>query len=131
MIDCHAHLAGEDFDADRDAVRRRALAAGVEAVLVVGEDAADNTRELRVVAEAPAAGARLLPCLGFHPDRFADDRPLPTRAELDAAVAQFRAHTGEIGAIGEVGLDAARAIPGLSRTGPRSPGSSNCANMRT
>ena len=88
MIDCHAHLAGEDFDANRDAVRRLALAAGVEAVLVVGEDAADNTRVLRVVAEAPAAGARLLPCLGFHPDRFADGRPLPTRAELDAAVTQ-------------------------------------------
>ena len=75
MIDCHAHLAGEDFDSDRDAVRQRARAVGVEAVLVVGEDPADNARVLRVLSEdrVPSRGARLLPCLGFHPDRFADD----------------------------------------------------------
>lgn len=105
MIDCHAHLASEDFDADRDAVRLRAAEAGVSAVLVVGEDGDDNERVLRVAAEAPAAGARMLPCLGFHPDRFADDRPLPARAELDRAIGQIRAHAGEIAAIGEVGLD--------------------------
>jgi TatD DNase family protein len=105
MIDCHAHLAAEDFDADRDAVRRRAVAAGVSAVLVVGEDAEDNARVLRVIAGAPPEGASLLPCLGLHPDRFADDRPLPTRAELDQAIAQIRAHAREIAAIGEVGLD--------------------------
>jgi len=105
MIDCHAHLAGEDFDADRDAVRCRAAAAGVSAVLVVGEDAQDNVRVLRVITQAPPEGARMLPCLGFHPDRFADDRPLPTRAETDAAMGQIRAHAGEIAAIGEVGLD--------------------------
>jgi TatD DNase family protein len=105
MIDCHAHLAGEDFDADRDAVRRRAAAAGVSAVLVVGEDFEDNARVLRVTAGALAGGARLLPCLGFHPDRFADDRPLPARAKLDAAIAQIRRHAGGLAAIGEVGLD--------------------------
>jgi TatD DNase family protein len=105
MIDCHAHLAGEDFDGDRDAVRRRSAAAGVSDVLVVGEDAEDNDRVLRVVAAAPGGGARMLPCLGFHPDRFADDRPPPTRDEMDAAIGQIRAHAGEIAAIGEVGLD--------------------------
>jgi TatD DNase family protein len=105
MIDCHAHLAAEDFDADRDAVRGRAAAAGVSAVLVVGEDAADNARVLRVIAEAPALGARMLPCLGFHPDRFADERTLPNRAELDAAIGQIRRHAAELAAIGEVGLD--------------------------
>ena len=46
MIDCHAHLAAQDFDVDRDAVRRRAAEAGVRAVLVVGEDAEDNARVL-------------------------------------------------------------------------------------
>ena len=34
-------------------------------------------------------GARapvLLPCFGLHPDRFADDRPLPTPAAVDATL---------------------------------------------
>jgi TatD DNase family protein len=105
MIDCHAHLASMEFDADRDAVRLRAAAAGVAAVLVVGEDTADNARVLRVITDAPAAGTRMLPCLGLHPDRFADDRPLPGRPEIDAVIAQIRAKAGQLAAIGEVGLD--------------------------
>ena len=105
MIDCHTHLAGTEFDADRDAVRRRAAAAGVSAVLVVGEDAEDNARVLRVLAEAGTDGARLLPCLGLHPDRFADDRSLPAHEEVDAVIHQIRAHAAEVAAIGEVGLD--------------------------
>jgi len=109
MIDCHAHLAAEDFDADRGPVRERARAAGVEVVLVVGEDPADNDRVLRVIAEDKEAQnglqARLLPCLGFHPDRFADDRPIPAREAMDAAIAQIRDHWNELAAIGEVGLD--------------------------
>jgi TatD DNase family protein len=105
MIDCHAHLASAEFDRDRAAVRRRAAAAGVVAVLVVGEDAEDNARVLRVVAESGVHGSVLVPCLGFHPDRFADDRPLPTCEDMDAAVAQIRAHASSLAAIGEVGLD--------------------------
>lgn len=109
MIDCHAHLAGEDFDADRGLVRERALVAGVDSVLVVGEDPDDNDRVLRVIADGADAavgkGLRLLPCLGFHPDLFADDRPTPTRKAMDTAIAQIRGHENDIAAIGEVGLD--------------------------
>jgi len=109
MIDCHAHLAGEDFDSDRGPVCERARAAGVEAVLVVGEDAADNDRVLRVISEEAESEhgrmPQLLPCLGFHPDRFADDRRMPSREEMGAAVVQIQAHAGRIAAIGEVGLD--------------------------
>jgi TatD DNase family protein len=109
MIDCHAHLAGEDFDADRDAVRERAEVAGVHAVLVVGEDPDDNARVLRVIAQGDESGCevmtRLLPCPGFQPDRFADDRPMPTREDMDTAIAQIRKHRNDIAAIGEVGLD--------------------------
>jgi TatD DNase family protein len=105
MIDCHAHLAGEDFDADRDAVRQRAAAVGVSTVLVVGEDLRDNERVLHVIAADSRGGARMLPCLGFHPDRFADDRPLPSRADIDLIIQQIRGQADEIAAIGEVGLD--------------------------
>jgi len=105
MIDCHAHLADGSFDDDRSQVRARAAAAGVTAVLVVGEDPEDNNRVLKVTGESPPEGCHLLPCLGFHPDRFADDRPLPNRSEIDRAIAQIRDHAHELTAIGEVGLD--------------------------
>jgi len=105
MFDCHAHLADESFDDDRLQVQERAVTAGVRAVLVVGEDPEDNRRVLRIIGETAAAGCTLLPCLGFHPDRFSDDRPLPARSEIEVAIAQIRAHAGELAAIGEVGLD--------------------------
>jgi len=105
MIDCHAHLAAREFDGDRDAVRRRAMAAGVRVVLVVGEDAEDNRRVETVVRAASPEGARLLPCFGLHPDRFADDREPPDRDAVDGVTAMIRANASRLAAIGEVGLD--------------------------
>ena len=105
MIDCHAHLADGSFDDDRSQVRDRAAAVGVSAVLVVGEDPEDNRRVLKVIGESPAEGCLLLPCLGFHPDRFSDDRPIPDRSEIDTAITQIRDHADGLAAIGEVGLD--------------------------
>ncbi|MCC6557051.1 MAG: TatD family hydrolase [Polyangiaceae bacterium] len=108
LIDCHAHLALPVFDADRDNDRARARAAGVAAVLVVGEDLADDRLVAAVTTRAAAtgaAGAALLPCFGLHPDRFAEDRPAPDRAELDATKALIRAAAGSLAAVGEVGLD--------------------------
>ena len=36
FVDSHAHIDGEEFDADRDEVVERARAAGVRAILNVG-----------------------------------------------------------------------------------------------
>lgn len=105
LVDCHAHLGSARFDADRDEVRRRAREAGVAAILVVGEDLEDDHRVADAVAEPCEDGAALLPCFGLHPDRFADDRPLPTREALDATLAHIRESAGRLAAIGEVGLD--------------------------
>jgi TatD DNase family protein len=47
----------------------------------------------------------LAPCLGLHPDRFSDRRPVFDPAELERVTAQIRANRFQIVAIGEVGLD--------------------------
>jgi TatD DNase family protein len=113
IVDCHAHLTASAFDADRDDVLRRAREAGVVACLVVGEDPDDNER-VGSLASLPSQGSEeptgsaqsvVLPCYGFHPDRFADDRPLPERAEVERAKAAIRDRRDELAAIGEVGLD--------------------------
>jgi TatD DNase family protein len=105
LIDCHAHLASPDFDADRDEVRRRALSAAVELVLVVGEDAADNRRVEALARQELSDGARIGCCFGLHPDRFADDREPPDRAAIDEVIEQIRGAADSLVAIGEVGLD--------------------------
>ncbi|HEY3351689.1 MAG TPA: TatD family hydrolase [Polyangia bacterium] len=105
LIDCHAHLTADAFAADRDVVLARARAGGVAAILVVGEDLADDRKVAELTAARPTAAPALLPCFGFHPDRCAEDRPLPTRADLDAALQAIRAHASRLAAIGEVGLD--------------------------
>lgn len=102
MIDCHAHLASPEFDADRDDVLDRAERAGVCRVLVVGEDLADDRRVLEVCARDPR---RLAAAVGLHPDRFAEDRAAPSDAEIAAIEALARAERGRLVAIGEVGLD--------------------------
>ncbi|NIR29997.1 MAG: TatD family hydrolase [Gammaproteobacteria bacterium] len=102
MIDCHTHLALEDFDPDREAVIARARRAGVEQILVVGEDAADSQRVLEVCARHADV---LRPCVGLHPDRFAEDRDAPNEASIAAVVQLARARRGRLVAIGEVGLD--------------------------
>ncbi|MGD2083293.1 MAG: TatD family hydrolase [Chromatiales bacterium] len=102
MIDCHSHLGSTEFDADRGQVIVRAREAGVERILVVGEDAADDRRTLEVCERHPAA---LAPCLGLHPDRFADDREPPSEADIAAVEALAREHRAALACIGEVGLD--------------------------
>lgn len=102
MIDCHAHLAISEFDADREAVIERARDAGVECIVVVGEDAEDDRRVLDVCARH---SNRLKPCVGIHPDRFAEDRPLPDHDAIQTVIELARVHRTRLIAIGEVGLD--------------------------
>ncbi|RLB64828.1 MAG: hypothetical protein DRI90_03635 [Deltaproteobacteria bacterium] len=102
MIDCHAHLAASEFDDDRVAVLDRARAAGVRQVIVVSEDAAEGRQVIEICSRHHGL---LRPCIGLHPDRFAEQRPLPTEAELDALCALARAEGQQLAAIGEVGLD--------------------------
>lgn len=97
-IDSHAHIEGREFDADRDAVIKRALDAGVEIIVCIGNG--------EVAADSHAAAFRLAEqyefiytTLGVHPHeaRLLDEN---LRAQLE----ELSRHPKVI-AWGEIGLD--------------------------
>ena len=92
MIDTHAHLADDIFDADRDVVVERARAAGVSHCVVVGETPWES-EAIRKVCERYGGWAH--GCLGLFPGKA-----------TESAVAAFECMAGEgwVG-FGEIGLD--------------------------
>ena len=97
-IDSHAHIEGSEFDADREAVIQRALDAGIEIIVCVGDG--------EVAADSHAAAFRLAEeysfiytTVGVHPHeaRLLDD-------ELCAKLEDLSQHPKVI-AWGEIGLD--------------------------
>lgn len=97
-IDSHAHIEMSDFDADREAVIQRALDAGVEIIVCVGDgDVANDshTAAFRLADEHPF----IYTTVGVHPHeaRLLDD-------ELYAKLQDLSQHPKVI-AWGEIGLD--------------------------
>jgi TatD DNase family protein len=95
VFDTHAHLCDPAFGADLPEVLERARAAGVRAIVAVGESLADAERNLELAAAHPEL---VRPAAGLFP------------TELDAGraerlIAWIRAHRDALVAIGEVGLD--------------------------
>jgi TatD DNase family protein len=97
-IDSHAHIEGREFDADREAVIRRALDAAVEIIVCVGDG--------EIAADSHAAAFRLADqypfiytTVGVHPHeaRLLD-------GEMYAKLADLSQHPKVI-AWGEIGLD--------------------------
>lgn len=64
MIDCHCHLADEEFANDIDEVIDRAKQSGVTGAIVVAEFASDFDRVLQL---SEMYQGFLFPCLGLHP----------------------------------------------------------------
>jgi TatD DNase family protein len=97
-IDSHAHIEMSDFDADRDAVIQRALDAGVEIIVCVGdgEVAADShAAAFRIAEQYPF----IYTTVGVHPHeaRLLDDK---LYAQLKV-LSQYP----KVIAWGEIGLD--------------------------
>jgi len=95
-IDSHAHLAGEEFDADREDVLARVSAAGGLGVVCIGESLAAAARA-RLVAEAHPGFVWWT--AGIHPHDAADYDPASDPVRLRSALA-----AGAV-AVGECGLD--------------------------
>lgn len=95
LTDCHAHLCDPAFDADRADVVERARAAGVTAVVAVGETIEDARANLELSREYPGF---VRPAVGLFPTHL----DLAAAAEMETFV---REHREALAAIGEVGLD--------------------------
>lgn len=97
FIDTHAHLDQDDFDADRGEVVARALAAGIEAIVLPAVSAESADAAVRLAEEFD-----LFAAVGIHPNYTAEAEP----DEWDRIVAL--AEHPRVVAIGETGLDTYR-----------------------
>ena len=95
MIDTHAHLDDEQFDADRDAVLARAAQSGVEAVVCVGTTAASSRTALQLAEKY----ANVYAAVGIHPNSCVEAGPDDWNA-----VVEMLDHP-KVVALGETGLD--------------------------
>ncbi len=94
IVDTHAHICDPVFDPDRSAVLERAAAAGINAIIAVGENIADARRNIELAKTHPM----IQPAAGLYP------------TILDTAAAEqmqtfIRNQHSRIVAVGEVGLD--------------------------
>ncbi len=102
LIDAHSHLQDARFDADREAVLVRAAEAGVEAIVVCGEDV--ESSEAAIALAAATSQPRLLAAVGFHPH----EASRASESALDAI--ERLAGAAPVAAIGEIGLDFYREL---------------------
>ena len=95
LIDSHAHIQLSQFDSDRDAVLKRAAAAAVSTILVIGFDMETSLGAVELAEKH----AHVYATVGMHPHDAKDLTPdvLKTFQELAA-------HPKVI-ALGEMGLD--------------------------
>ena len=96
LIDIGANLAHDSFDDDRDAVLRRAAAAGIAQMVVTGSSLEATSRAVELARAHPGA---LFATAGVHP-HHASDLTAEAFAELETLAA-----APEVRAVGECGLD--------------------------
>lgn len=97
MIETHAHIYDEDFEADRSAMIERAFQAGVEQIWMPNCDSA-TIEPMRQLAQTYVG--RCLPMIGLHPTYVKES----FEKELYIVESYLQKHTDFI-AIGEIGMD--------------------------
>ncbi|MCA1633939.1 MAG: TatD family hydrolase [Acidobacteria bacterium] len=99
FVDSHAHIDGEEFDADRDEVVARARAAGVRAILNVGTGDPHGGHFERAIAVAQKYEG-VYAAVGVHPhDAKLFDEDAGRR------LSRLLESSARIVALGEIGLD--------------------------
>ncbi len=103
FIDSHAHLEGDRYEVDRDAVLARAKQNGIEAYLAIGigegPDTADCGIQLAEKYDGKPQYPRIWASVGIHPH----EAHLATEAAYDQLTRW--AHHPKVIAWGEIGLD--------------------------
>lgn len=99
FVDSHAHIDGEEFDADRDEVVERARAAGVRAILNVGTGD-PRSGCLERAAEVAGRYEGVYAAAGVHPH----DARLYDESAEERLIGIMRGR-GRVVAWGEIGLD--------------------------
>jgi TatD DNase family protein len=97
LVDSHCHLDDSKFDADREQVIERALAAGVERLMAIGTG--DGPPDLRTAIRQADRYPFLFATIGVHP-HDASKATVESFAELR----DLAAHP-KVLAVGEIGLD--------------------------
>ena len=100
-IDTHSHLYEPEFDADRSEAVTRAVAAGVDRLLLPAIDSESHERLFQMCRDYPD---NCIPMMGLHPTSVNDN---PAWREELALVGQYleKSPVGEFCAVGEIGLD--------------------------
>ncbi|HEY5095064.1 MAG TPA: TatD family hydrolase [Candidatus Eremiobacteraceae bacterium] len=93
LVDTHAHLDGDAYAADLDAVLARALDAGVSHIVSAGQDQATSSATLALVASHDNVAA----AVGVHPHE--------AKGAGDLAWLEELARKPGVVAVGEMGLD--------------------------
>jgi TatD DNase family protein len=95
LVDTHAHLDADEFDADRDEVIIRAHDAGVTTIITVSTGVESGQRSIELAEKYPG----ILAAVGIHPHAAST----ATEADIDS-IARMAEHE-KVVAIGEIGLD--------------------------
>lgn len=96
MIDTHAHIYGTEFDQDRDSVIQRALAQGIDRILLPNIDIDSIAPMLATEAAYPNVCRSMM---GLHPCYVKED----VDQVLNTIYRQFEQH--DFIAVGEIGID--------------------------
>lgn len=95
LIDTHCHIADAEFDDDRETMIERALAAGVQKMIVIGTGLESSRRAVALAEKHPFLWATV----GLHPHDAKD---------LDDALLEQLSHMADhpkVVGLGEMGLD--------------------------
>ncbi len=95
LIDSHAHMQDESFDADREEVLERACGADVRIIMTAGTDVASSERAVKL-AEATDG---IYALVGVQPNRLGDAPP-----DWPERIRELAAHH-KVKGIGETGMD--------------------------
>ncbi|MBR5808004.1 MAG: TatD family hydrolase [Alistipes sp.] len=103
LIDTHSHIYDEAFDNDRKEVVERALAEGVERIILPAIDGESNERLFDMCREY---GDYVMPLMGLHPTSVNDNpRWREELAEVERLLENPPQGVARFYGVGEIGLD--------------------------